>query len=311
MMKELKIHFLNTIWSDAIILEYNNHYGFIDTGSKFYYPMIDKHLKDYNIKALEFIVVTHFHNDHYGNTANLLNNFPVKNLYIKEYHGLDGSTSSGTQSNEEYIKNEFNNYYEILDAAQNNNTKIIFLDKLNCNETTIKLDNLEIELYDIAGRLYEMFSNPESKFYQQKLFNENFDSLGVFIRHLDHNIFLGADVTCSKTDIPELKALSIKMINRIYQKHNIDKIDLYKSCHHGGTGTNTLELCNLLKPSYTVITNTDRWLNGYETHKFLRESNPDAIILQTDYQKYIFSIKDTISYKTINEESLFITLKKD
>ena len=54
-MKELKIHFLNTIWSDAIILENNNHYGFIDTASGFYYPMIEKHLNDLNIKDLDFI----------------------------------------------------------------------------------------------------------------------------------------------------------------------------------------------------------------------------------------------------------------
>jgi hypothetical protein len=39
-MDKLKIHFLNTIWSDAIILENNNHFAFIDTGSKFYFPMI-------------------------------------------------------------------------------------------------------------------------------------------------------------------------------------------------------------------------------------------------------------------------------
>ena len=39
-MNELKIHFLNTIWSDAIILEKNKNNAFIDTGSKFYYPMI-------------------------------------------------------------------------------------------------------------------------------------------------------------------------------------------------------------------------------------------------------------------------------
>ena len=38
-----------------IILENNNHYGFIDTASGFYYPMIEKHLEEYNIKELEFI----------------------------------------------------------------------------------------------------------------------------------------------------------------------------------------------------------------------------------------------------------------
>ena len=63
-MENLKIHFLNTIWSDAIILENNEHYAFIDTGSKFYFPMIEKHLTDFNINKIDFILLTHFHSDH-------------------------------------------------------------------------------------------------------------------------------------------------------------------------------------------------------------------------------------------------------
>ena len=101
------------------------------------------------------------------------------------------------------------------------------------------------------------------------------------------------------------------MINRIYEKHNINHIDLYKSCHHGGGGTNTLPLCKLLKPKYTIITNTARWLDTYDTFSNLKEANKDCNILVTDYHKYLFNISDTITYQEIQEESLFITLKKD
>ena len=43
-MNKFKIHFLNTIWSDAIILESNGKYGFVDSASQFYYPMIKEYL---------------------------------------------------------------------------------------------------------------------------------------------------------------------------------------------------------------------------------------------------------------------------
>ena len=85
-MKNIKIHFLNTIWSDAILLENNNHYGFVDTGSLFYYPMVNKHLKYSNIKNIEFIILTHFHSDHYGNIVNIVNDYNVKKLYLKHYY---------------------------------------------------------------------------------------------------------------------------------------------------------------------------------------------------------------------------------
>ena len=97
----------------------------------------------------------------------------------------------------------------------------------------------------------------------------------------------------------------------LYQKHDINYIDLYKSCHHGGGGTNTLELCVLLKPKYTIITNTDRWLDTYNTYDNLKQANKDVIILKTDLQKYIFEIDQEITYQTILEESLFLTLKKN
>ena len=74
-MNELKIHFLNTIWSDAIILEKNKNYAFVDTGSKFYYPMIQDYLNSNEIKEIEFILLTHFHNDHYGNVENIIKNY--------------------------------------------------------------------------------------------------------------------------------------------------------------------------------------------------------------------------------------------
>lgn len=310
-MKDFKIHFLNTIWSDAIILEASKHYGFLDTGSSFYYPMITSYLNDLNIKTIDFIILSHFHSDHYGNVKNIIENYDVKTLYLKRYYGLDGTTSSGYQSNEEYIENEFKNYYDILAVAKKHNTNVIFVDELNKDILEIDFQGVTLELYDIKNTLYEMYNDKTSEYYQIKKFNDNFNSLGVFIRVNNKSIYLGADVTNSTTDIKPLHGLAEKMISKIYEKHNINHIDLYKSCHHGGGGTNPLSLCNLMKAKYVIITNTDRWLDNYPTYNNLKEANNDVVILKTDYSKYIFNIEDDITYQTINDTSLFITLKKD
>ena len=96
------------------------------------------------------------------------------------------------------------------------------------------------------------------------------------------------------------------MIEKIYHKYQIEHIDLYKSCHHGGGGTNTKYLCDFLKAKYTVITNTARWLDNWDTYKNLESANQNVVILPTDKQKYIFEIDNEISYQTIDEESLFL-----
>jgi len=310
-MKELKIHFLNTIWSDAIILENNNHFAFVDTGSKFYYPMIEKHIQDYNINVIDFIVLTHFHSDHYGNVKSIIENYDVKCLYLKHYYGLDGTTASGYASNEEYIEHEFSEYNNILDICNKRNTKVIFIDDYNNDVYSIDFHGIIIDAYDSNNRLYELYSNPNSSTYNEKRFNENFNSIGLFIKVNNFNIFLGGDATCSNSDIEDVRELSIKMIKKIYDKYNINHIDIYKSCHHGGTGTNTKALCDLLKCNYAIITNTDRWLENYSTIENLKNANDNVTVLKTDHQKYIFTINDNINYETINDESLFILLNKN
>ena len=97
-------------------------------------------------------------------------------------------------------------------------------------------DNITLELYDTSNILYKLYSDTSSKYYQEKLFNENFDSIGIYINVNDHHIFLGGDMTCSNTEVDELKKRSINAVNEIYKKHNISQIDIYKSCHHGGGG---------------------------------------------------------------------------
>ncbi len=308
-MEKLKIHFLNTIWSDAIVLETNNHFALVDTGSAFYYPMIKKHLHDHNISTIDFIILTHYHTDHYSNIEPLIKDFNVNKVYMKHYYAIEGSTGSGSSSNEEYLQNELDKYNNIISAAKINNTSISFIDENDYYE--INFENIILELYDTNNRLYELYSNPNSEFYNQKRFSENFNSIGIFIKHNNYNIFLGGDCTCSTTDIQELKELSLKMLDKIYHKHNIKYIDLYKSCHHGGGGTNPLALCNILKPAYAIITNTARWLDNWDTCKNLKTANENVEILTTDYQKYIFTIYDKITYEIIKEDSLFLTLAKN
>lgn len=310
-MQNLKIHFLNTIWSDAIVLESNGKYCMVDTGSSFYYPMVEKHLKDLGVEKLEFIILTHFHTDHYGNLKNIINDFKVEKVYLKHYHGLDGTTSSGYASNEEYIENEFKNFYAILDSAKTRATDIIYMDDFGLDMIDVCFGDVTLEIWDAKNRLYDLYSDPNSNFYQEKRFNENFNSAAVFIKVNGHNVFLGGDMTCSKTDIEEVKGLSIKIVNEIYKLHNINHIDVYKSCHHGGGGTNTAELCDLLKANYCIITNTARWLDTYNTFDNLRIANSNVEILPTDFQKYIFNFNEEITYEVIKEDSLFITLNKN
>ena len=87
--------------ADAFLLKTpQNKYFMIDTGKSGYRGgksqaefLILKYFKDYGIKNLEGIIITHFDNDHSGGAYDLIKNLNVKNVYINSLTD-DSYTSS-------------------------------------------------------------------------------------------------------------------------------------------------------------------------------------------------------------------------
>lgn len=308
-MQDLKIHFLNTVWSDAILLERKGHFALVDTGSHFYYPMIQATLSKYNIKDLDFIFLTHFHSDHYGNVACTIQDYNVQKLYIKKYCAHESDTGSGYPTTQDYYDHEMTKFKEIIDAAHEKGTKVIYQEHLKHD---IKFQGLTLHLFQTHNILNEVYNDKTSPFYQKPTFSENYNSVPIFISINHHYIFLGSDMMNSESSVAYINRAISNTIQKIYDTYHIDHIDVYKSCHHGGGGTNKEDVCNLLKANYAVITNTDKWLDVWPTRGNLKAANPHVTILQTDHNQYVFDFsKKDISYEIIPEESLFITLKKE
>lgn len=306
-MDYFKIHFLNTVWSDSILLERNGKWGFVDTASGFYYDMIKDYLNKHNIKHLDFIILTHFHSDHYTNISKIINDYEVDTLYIKSYSAHEGSTASGYASNEEYLAHEKIKYEEILEASKKCK-KMIKLD--DCpSPYYIDFDEVKLELFNTTNHLIKLWEDPDSPYYHTNKFSENANSVPIFIKYNNHTVFLGADCIDHESSVPEFNQLARRIVKKIYEEHNINHIDLYKSCHHGGSGTNGLELLQLINADFCVITNTDRWLDNWSTRDNLKLANPNVEILQTDYYQYVFDLdKEKLEYEKIENVSPFITL---
>lgn len=308
-MKNFKIHFLNTIWSDAIILESNGKYGFVDTASAFYYPMIKEYLDSHNIKNIEFIILTHFHSDHYGNVCNIINEYKVETLYIKKYSGHEGITGAGYDSNEEYLAHEKEKYLEILNSSEKVKS-IVFLDNL-ISPYILNFNGVDLELYNTTNHLVNLYNDESREYFHQNKFSENANSVPIFISVNGHTVFLGSDLIDSDSSVPEFNNLTRRVIKEIYDKHNIYHVDVYKSCHHGGGGTNSYKLIELLNPKHIVITNTNKWLDKWPTIQNIALVNPNSFIYKTDFQQFIFDLsQEEIEVTAIPNESLFLTLNK-
>ena len=90
---ESELHFIDTGNSDAILIKNNNKFALIDGGDNDDEERVVSYLKDQGVKELEYIFATHPHADHIGGLDAVVNDIPVKNVYVS-----NGDSDSKTYS---------------------------------------------------------------------------------------------------------------------------------------------------------------------------------------------------------------------
>ena len=296
-----KIHFFNTIWSDCILFENNKHFALIDTASSFYYEALKKFLDSHNVKKIDFILLTHFHSDHFGNIINIIKDYKVKKMYFREYCNCEAYNGDITAV--EYNKREKEKCDNIINFAKDK-LDLIFIDE------NIKEIDFNGQILDIIGSkkvIVDAYFNPSSPIYEERKFSENDNSVGVFIKNKYHTAYLSGDITDSTRDYEEASRLSSKGLEELYAKYSINKVEIYKSAHHGGPGNNNLELLKLINCDYFIITNTDKWLDNWSTLDRIKEANPNTLVLKTDLFLHTFDLsRKNLKITSIPSTSEFI-----
>ena len=278
----VKIHFLRTMWSDIIILQGEEETALIDTGMADQFPMIQAYLEGLGVRDISFILLTHFHRDHYGCIPALLEHFRVGCVYLKEYSGLDCTTAWGTPADDAYRDSEKNTFRDIWQKAQQKSRAV------PCeNLTEINFEGHQMRLFSVSNTIrtiYEDAEHPET--YHRYAFSENQNSLAALLRINSAKIFLGGDLH----DVPSTHPLADRVNYQIAREIG-EEIDLYKAPHHGTRGTALPETMQIYRPRNVVITNGLEYLPpDSEIFQSLRAASPDAKIYLTENQHVIFSV---------------------
>ena len=81
----LRADFLDTGDSDAILLRLDETVILMDTGEADDYPAISKKLTEYGITTIDYLIISHYDNDHIGTVSQILQNYTVKDVYMPDY----------------------------------------------------------------------------------------------------------------------------------------------------------------------------------------------------------------------------------
>lgn len=280
----MELHFLKITWGDIIILKSDDEVALVDTGYDGNFNEISDYLDKLNVKKISFILLTHFHRDHYGSIAQIVKKYDVEKVYFKDYSGLDKTTAWGTIADDNYRNNEMKKCLEI---------KKIILENSNLIQTenikTIKFGDTELELYNNDNSIKKTYEDDNYKdSYHKILFSENQNSLAIFMKVNGINVFLGGDIFDREAIHPKANYVNYQIASSIKEK-----IDIYKVPHHGTINCNSDKALEIYKPKIAVITNEDEYLKNNSTiYDDLKRANKDVKILLTEKHNIVIKISD-------------------
>jgi len=223
-----KIHFIRQVSdaADAILLESNGNYAMVDTGMDNVNDnnLVLNYLRSLGVKNLEFILITHNHDDHVGGINAILGSeIAVKKIYIKTYLCKDKNCGN-------YQRSLYNN---LVSVANSKKIPISYIEKDFTDGKSIILNEMDIKLYNTIQQMSTNFINK----------SENYNSVVQYITINNYKTLLGSD------------SYSSGILNGIINK--VGKVDVFKIPHHGYEAcAMSYDTASILNSKYLVVTNT-------------------------------------------------------
>ncbi len=255
-----RIHFLNTGYSDCIILESNGLFAMIDAAEDTdnptgrpslnlpgYEDVVVKYINE-NCKnsdgkiVFEFILGTHCHSDHIGgfDTVILQDNVEIKKAYLKPYY------EEGISAYERTRWDNLEVYTQMVDALNKRNIPII--------------DSFDKESFNLGELSVKFFNGSYVKL--NKKTGENRNSVVTLVEYNNNRALLVGDMNYTCGGEKEIS-------------DEVGKIDILKVGHHGYTGSTSKYWVKKLNPDIAVICNFKKRIYPDVLFKLKRISKSD------------------------------------
>jgi competence protein ComEC len=217
---ELGIVCLNAGQGDATIIRLpNGKIMVIDCNVDKSPENIVRYLKDAGIKKIDYLVITHPHQDHMSGTKDIADNFEVGEVWTTNYKRKRGSeTPESYEAYQAYVK---------------------ALDKLEKKGATIRTPTASNDPIVKDGKL-EIRALGPSSYVQGNNEDIHEESLVIQVTDGKTSALFAGDTTCHQLD-------------RICKYYTIEKTTLLHAPHHGSDKGANKDAMKQIRPDYTVI----------------------------------------------------------
>ena len=259
----MKIHFFPTVWTDTILLEKDGHFGLVDACINM--EKIGKYFAEVGVEKLDFIILTHFHKDHYGSIADMVKTYPVEQVIFKDFSGVVGWTSTGTRADDAYRADETRICNELKKTVKEH-SKLVMSDEVE----GLLWMGIPLKFFYNTNILKEIYEDENSPWYNKCVTTENRNNMAIFFEYAGRNVLLSGDIADTAADDERVGFLNNKMAKSLNCK-----LDIYKVAHHG-YGIGIEDTLKIYCPDYAVITNKVE--NSGAAVEQLTAVNPDMNI---------------------------------
>ncbi|WP_286907414.1 ComEC/Rec2 family competence protein [Clostridium sp. UBA1652] len=87
--KKPEVHFIDVGQSDCALIKNGDENYLIDSGDKTESSKVIKYLKDQGVEKLDFIILTHYHGDHYGGLYDITKNIKTDIVYVPKFYVVE------------------------------------------------------------------------------------------------------------------------------------------------------------------------------------------------------------------------------
>lgn len=221
---------------DAIVLSSNGHYAMVDTGwnKTDETNIIINYLKKNKITKLDFVLITHAHDDHIGGLEYLAKKVKIERIYVKNYN-----SSSFTKS----IPGV---YTYGIKSAKDNGAKITYINSNYKDGDYITFQDMKLTLYN-TQKLSSTGTCPSGTCSGG---SDNFNSLVVLVE-------------CASGKKALLSGDAYDRNEFLDYAKKVGKVDVLKIPHHGFYASgSSASAFKKLNPTYAIITNSNPSTKG-------------------------------------------------